>query len=85
MTKVRLDLISDVEMYLFFETTIRAAISCISKRSSKVKNKYLTSYISKNPTKYITQMDKNNLYGYAISISLLIGVYLSGWMLENLT
>ena len=67
MSKVELDLISDVKCTcFFFEMTMRAGISCISKRYSKVNSKYLTSYNSKRPIKYITQLNKNNLYGYAM-------------------
>ena len=47
MTKVKLDLISDVAMYLLLENSIRGGVSYISKRYSKT-NKYLTSYDPKN-------------------------------------
>ena len=40
MTKIELDLISDVEMYLFFEKRRRDIVSDISKRYSKASNKY---------------------------------------------
>ena len=42
MTKVKLDLISDVAMYLLLESSIRGDVSYTSKRYSK-RNKYLTS------------------------------------------
>ena len=41
MTTVHLELIWDVEMYLFFEIGMRGAVSYISKRYSKTKNRYL--------------------------------------------
>ena len=42
MTKVNLDLISDVDMYLVYEERMRGLVSYISKRCSNVNNKYLT-------------------------------------------
>ena len=38
MVKVELDLISDVDMYLFFEKIMRGGVSYISKRQRKVNN-----------------------------------------------
>ena len=40
MTKVELELILDVDMYLFFEKSKRGGVSYISKKYSKAKNKY---------------------------------------------
>ena len=56
MTKVELDHIVDIDMYLFF----------FSKKYIKANNEYLISYDSKKPTKYnITYLDKNNFFGCA--------------------
>ena len=71
MTKVELDLISDVDMHLFFEQGRRGGVSYISKRYNKA-NKYLTPCDPKKPTKYVTYLDKNNLYNYAMSRSFPI-------------
>ena len=70
VTKVKLDLISDVEMYLFLEKGMRGGVSYFSKRYRKGNNKYLRSYEPKKPTKYITYLDKNNLYYNAMPKSL---------------
>ena len=78
MTKVKLDLISDVSMYLFFEKDMRGGVIYISKRYSKANKKYLTCYNPKKPMKYIAYLDKNNLYGYTMSKSLQ-QVDLKGW------
>lgn len=40
MTKVKLDLISDVDIHLFFSKGMRDDVSYISKRYRKAKNKY---------------------------------------------
>ena len=67
MTKIKLELIQDPDMYIFFEKGIKGGISNISNRYSKVNNKYLKSYEPKQESKHIIYLDTNNLYGYAIS------------------
>ena len=54
MTKVQLDLVSDVDMYLLFEKGMRGGVSYISKRFSKASNKYLTTHYSKRYKAYFT-------------------------------
>ena len=41
LTKIKLELISDIDMYLFVEKGTRGCISFIAKRFSKVSNKYM--------------------------------------------
>ena len=43
-TKVDLNLILDIDMYLPFEKGMRGGVSYISKRYSNASNKYLTLY-----------------------------------------
>ena len=44
MTKVKLELISDLDIYIFFEKGMRGGVSYISNRYRKANNKYLKSY-----------------------------------------
>ena len=67
MTKVKLQLISDADMYLFIEKCIRGRVSYISKTYSKVNNKYLKYYDPKQESKHIIYLDANNLHCYAMS------------------
>ena len=67
MTKVKLELISDPDMYIFFEKGTRGEISYISNRYSKANNTFLKSYDPKQESKHIIYLDTNNLYGYAMS------------------
>ena len=67
MTKIKLELIPDPDMYTFFEKGTRGRTSHISNRYSKANNKYLKSYDPKQESKHIIYLDVNNLYGYAIS------------------
>ena len=67
MAKVKLELISDPNMYIFFEKGMRGGVSYVSNRYSKANNKYLTSFDPKQESKHIIYLDTNNLYGYAMS------------------
>ena len=42
MTKIELELITDPDMYVFFEKGTRSGISYISNRLNKVNNKYIS-------------------------------------------
>ena len=71
MAKVELELISDANMYLYFELGMRGGVSYISKRYSKANINYLKTYDSKQESRHIIYLDANNLYGYAKSKFLL--------------
>ena len=58
----------------FLEKCMRFGVSCICKRYTKASNKYLSSYDPKKSKKiYITYLDKNNFFGYAMSKSIPAG------------
>ena len=67
MTKVKLEIISNPDMYIFFEKGMRRGVSYIPDRYSKENNKYLKSCDTKQESKHIIYLDTNNLYGYAMS------------------
>ena len=70
MTKSKLELISDPDMYISFEKGMRGGVNYISNRYSEANNKYLKSYHPKQESKHIIYLGANNLYGYAMSKSL---------------
>ena len=70
--KVKLELITDPEMFIFFEKGSRGGIFYSSNRYSKANNKYLKSYNSKQDSKEIAYLDTDNLYCYAMPKFLLI-------------
>ena len=67
MTKIELELIPDLDMYIFFDEWVRGRISYISNRYSKTNNKYLKRYDPKQESKHIVYFHGNNSYCYAIS------------------
>ncbi|XP_022778319.1 uncharacterized protein LOC111319852 [Stylophora pistillata] len=74
LTGVKLELLSDINMLHMFEAGIRGGISMISTRHAKANNKYMEkSFDPIQPSKFITYLDANNLYGWAMSKSLPTG------------
>ena len=67
MTGMRLKKIVEIDMYLFIEKGLREGIPYIAKRYSKSNNKYMKNCNPKKPWKFITYLDMNNLYGWAMS------------------
>ena len=55
-------------MLLMVEKGIRGGVSMISNRYGEANNKYMgKSFIETMLSKYITYLDANNLYGWAMS------------------
>ena len=67
MTDVKLEKISDIDKYLFIEKGLRGGISYIAKRYAKANNKYMNDYDPKKQSTFISYLDMNNLYGWAMS------------------
>ena len=62
MTKSEPELVSDADMYFFFEKGMRGDISYISKIYSKASNNYFKSYDPKNESKHIIYLEEYDLY-----------------------
>ena len=81
MTNIKLDLMTDIDMFQFIEKGLRGGISYIANRYGKANNKYMKDYNEKAPSKYIMYLDANNLYGWAMSQYLPTGGF--RWMTEK--
>ena len=66
ITKVRLEMIGDYDMLMMIEKGIRGGVSMISTRYGKANNPYMKDYDPDKPTKFISYLDANNLYGWAM-------------------
>ena len=73
MIGVKLEKILDIDMYLFIQKELRGGISYIAKRYSEANDKYSKNYDPRKPSKYISYLDVNNLYGWAMSGYLCYG------------
>ena len=74
-TGVKLEKISDINMYLFIEKRVRGGVSYIAKRHAKANNKYTGDYDPKKMSMFIIYLDMNNLYSWAVSGYLLYGEF----------
>ena len=81
MTEIKLELMTDIDMFQFIEKGLRGGISYIANRHGKANNKYMKEYDEKAPSKYIMYLDANNLYGWAMSQYLPTGRF--RWMTQK--
>ena len=75
MTSVKLELVSDIDMYQFIESGMRGGISYIAKRYSKANFKYMKLHNDSKSSKYTTYLDANKLYRWAMSQYLPYGEF----------
>ena len=81
MTDIKLELMTDIDMFQFIEKGLCGGISYIANRHGKANNKYMKEYDEKAPSKYIMYLDANNLYGWAMSQYLPTGGF--RWMTQK--
>ena len=81
MTDIKLELMTDIDMFQFIEKGMRGGISYIANRYGKADNKYMREYDEKASSKYIMYLDANNLYGWAMSQYLPTGGF--KWLTEK--
>lgn len=81
MSGIKLELMTDVDMFQFIEKGLRGGISYIANRHGEANNEYMSGYDSSKPSKYIMYLDANNLYGWTMSQCLLTGGF--RWMTKE--
>ena len=69
----QIELITDPDMYLMWESSIRGGLSQISKRYAKANTKSCFDYDKNESESSIRYYDAINLYGYGMSVYLPIG------------
>lgn len=78
ITNIKLDLMTDIDIFQYIEKGMRGGISYIANRYGQANNKYMTNYDKGKPSKYIMYLDANNRYGWAMSQYLPTGGF--KWM-----
>ena len=81
MANIKLELMTDIDMFQFIEKGMRGGVSYIANRYGSAHNKYTKEYNEKAPSKYIMYLDANNLYGWAMSQYLPTGNF--KWMTDK--
>ena len=74
MVKAEISLLTDPEMHLFIESSIRGGVATISQRHAVANNPYLPAehYDPSKEHSYVIYTDANNMYGLALSRPLPI-------------
>ena len=75
--KVKLDLLTDIDMLFMVEKRIREGICHSIYQYAKANNKYRKDYDKNKESLYIQYWDVNNLCGWAISQKLPVNIFLS--------
>ena len=65
-TKIRLELLTDLNMHLFIENSIRGGVSMISTRYAQANHRLLPSIDPFKELQHLIHLDANNLYGHAV-------------------
>ena len=81
MTNIKLELMTDIDMFQFIEMGMHGGVSYIANRYGYANNKYMKEYNEKAPSKYIMYLDTNNLYCWAMSQYLPTGNF--KWMTDK--
>ena len=81
MTNIKLELMTDIDMFQFIEKGMHGGVSYIANRYGNSNNKYMKEYNEKAPSKYIMYLDANNLYGWEMSQYLPTGNF--KWMADK--
>ena len=67
MTNIKLELMTDIDMFQFIKKGMRGGVSYIANRYGNGNNKYMKECDEKASSKYIMYLDANNLYSWAMS------------------
>ena len=74
-TNVNLELLTEIEMSLMIEAGIIGGMCQSLHRYAKANNKYMKNYDKNIESLYLTYLDANNLYGWAMSQKLPVNAF----------
>lgn len=66
-TNIKLELLTDYDIHLFFENAIRGGLTQASMRYAKANNENMVNYDVTKTKSWLVYQDCNNLYGWAMS------------------
>ena len=75
-SNAKLELLEDIDMVLMFKKGQRGRISQAIHRYANANNKYMPNYNSQQLSTYLTYLDANNLYEWAICKKLPLNSFL---------
>ena len=81
MTNIKLELMTDVDLFQFIEKGMRGGVSYIANRHGKANNKYMKNNDKNAQSKYIMYLDSDNLYRWSMSQYLPTGNF--RWMTDK--
>ena len=84
-TGVELELLADENMFLIYEKGIRGGICNKVHSYAEANNKYMKNYDKNKESSFLTHVDPNNLYGWAMSKKLPIDEFKWVYDLSMLT
>ena len=81
MIGIKLELMSDIDKFLFIEKGMRGRISHIANRCGEANNEYMSNYDPEKLNNYLMYLDSNNPYGCAMMQCLPTGG--SRWLTQK--
>ena len=66
MTNVKLEQLTDIDIFLMYEKGLRGRISQAIHQYAKANNKYMSNYNSQQLSSFLMYLDAKNLYGQAM-------------------
>ena len=67
MTDIKLELMTDIDMFQFIEKGMPGGISYIFWQIWKANYKYMKNFDERAPSMYVMYLEANNLFGWAVS------------------
>lgn len=80
-SKIKLELLTDIDMINFFKKSIRGGICHCSVRKAEANNQFIPNFNPLKENSYIMYLDATNLYGHSMSQYLPVGDF--SWLTDH--